>query len=226
MKRNTYSREELEDTVKSYLEMRQKEINGESFIKKKYYQELAKKFSRPEKSYEFKMQNISYVFSVAGRDWIKGLKPLKNVGVNVAKAIEEIIADFENRTPNEYFAFQIKVSDALKKPKTKPPIGSRKPKKSKTASTKYERDHEVAAWVTHFAKGICESCNQPAPFQRQNKTPFLEVHHLKQLADGGTDTITNAIAVCPNCHRELHFGENKINKKIEIYKSIKRLIQE
>ena len=42
MKRNTYSREELEDTVKSYLEMRQKEINGESFIKKKYTKNLLK----------------------------------------------------------------------------------------------------------------------------------------------------------------------------------------
>jgi len=210
MKRNTYSREELEDTVKSYLEMRQKEINGESFIKKKYYQELAKKFSRPEKSYEFKMQNISYVFSVAGRDWIKGLKPLKNVGVNVAKAIEEIIADFENRTPNEYFSFQIKVSDALKKPKTKPPIGSRKPKKSKTASTKYERDHEVAAWVTHFAKGICESCNQPAPFS-SSRGPYLEVHHMQRLADGEPDEPNNVIAVCPNCHRKAH---SSVDKKI------------
>ena len=226
MKQNTYSREELEETVKYYLEMRQKEINGETFIKKRYYERLAKKFTRPERSFENKMQNISYVFSVMGRDWITGLKPRENVGVNVAKEIEEIIANLENRIPSEYISFQIQVSDSLKKTTTEPPVGSIKPQKSKTSSTKYERDHKVVAWITHLANGICESCNQPAPFQSQDEQPFLEVHHLKQLADGGTDTITNAIAVCPNCHRELHFGQNKVNKKIAIYKSIKRLIKE
>ena len=100
VKQNIYSREELEETVKSYLEMRQKEIAGESFVKKKYYQKLSAKFSRPERSFENKMQNISYVFSVTGRDWVKGLKPRENVGVNVAKTIEEIIANFENRIPS------------------------------------------------------------------------------------------------------------------------------
>ena len=34
MKQNKYGREELEETVKFYLEMRQKEIAGESFVKK------------------------------------------------------------------------------------------------------------------------------------------------------------------------------------------------
>ncbi|WP_342542729.1 HNH endonuclease signature motif containing protein [Paenisporosarcina sp. FSL H8-0542] len=36
--------------------------------------------------------------------------------------------------------------------------------------------------------------------------PYLEVHHIKRLADNGEDSVENAIAVCPNCHRELHFG--------------------
>ncbi|MGH8437576.1 MAG: HNH endonuclease [Pseudomonas sp.] len=33
-----------------------------------------------------------------------------------------------------------------------------------------------------------------------------EVHHKVRLADGGLDTVENAIAVCPNCHRQAHFG--------------------
>jgi 5-methylcytosine-specific restriction endonuclease McrA len=31
-------------------------------------------------------------------------------------------------------------------------------------------------------------------------------HHVKQLAHGGEDTVENAIAVCPNCHRKAHHG--------------------
>ncbi len=42
-------------------------------------------------------------------------------------------------------------------------------------------------------------------FEREDGSP-LEVHHVIRLADGGSDTINNSVALCPNCHRELHFG--------------------
>lgn len=33
--------------------------------------------------------------------------------------------------------------------------------------------------------------------------PFLEVHHIHYLSNGGNDTIDNVIALCPNCHRKI-----------------------
>jgi 5-methylcytosine-specific restriction protein A len=42
---------------------------------------------------------------------------------------------------------------------------------------------------------------------------FLEVHHLLSLASGGEDTVFNAVAICPNYHRELHNGINAEEKK-------------
>ena len=226
MKKQNWSRKELEASVKSYLEMRQKDLNGENYIKKEYYQRLSKAFSRTEKSFEYRMQNISYVFSLMGRDWVKGLKPAKNVGSNVFREITEIISDLENKLPDEYALFQNDVINYLKNTKNSPPSGSKKPKKSQTSSTKYVRDPEVVAWILNFANGICECCKKPAPFYKEDGTSFLEVHHLKQLADGGSDTTTNAIAVCPNCHRELHFGVNKLNLKMKVINSIERLINE
>ena len=71
----------------------------------------------------------------------------------------------------------------------------------------YRRNPDVVAEVLLRAKGICESCDQKAPFDRKKDgTPFLEVHHKKQLAKGGEDTVENALALCPNCHREKHYG--------------------
>lgn len=71
----------------------------------------------------------------------------------------------------------------------------------------YERNTDVVAEVLARAKGICQGCNKPAPFlKKSNGEPYLEVHHVKQLADGGEDTVENAIAVCPNCHRKAHHG--------------------
>jgi 5-methylcytosine-specific restriction protein A len=34
----------------------------------------------------------------------------------------------------------------------------------------------------------------------------LEVHHKTPLSARGEDTVENAIALCANCHRELHYG--------------------
>lgn len=63
------------------------------------------------------------------------------------------------------------------------------------------------AEVLSCANGICEKCSQPAPFSRsKNNSPYLEVHHKVHLAHGGDDSIENAEALCPNCHRERHYG--------------------
>lgn len=71
----------------------------------------------------------------------------------------------------------------------------------------YHRNPDVIAEVLIRANGICEKCGKEAPFIRASDgTPYLEVHHIKRLADGGEDNVENAMAVCPNCHRELHFG--------------------
>lgn len=84
---------------------------------------------------------------------------------------------------------------------------SKMPRKITVTTTNYCRNPDVVAEVLFLAKGICQKCNQPAPF-KSSKTdkPYLEVHHLTRLADGGEDTVENAIAVCPNCHRKLHYG--------------------
>ncbi|USD23313.1 hypothetical protein MJO52_09305 [Microbulbifer variabilis] len=80
--------EELKAAVEAYLDMHAKEANGISFVKRDIYADLSSRFGRTEKSYEYRMQNISYVFSIMGRDWISGLKPAKNVGSNTASTIE------------------------------------------------------------------------------------------------------------------------------------------
>jgi 5-methylcytosine-specific restriction protein A len=83
----------------------------------------------------------------------------------------------------------------------------KKPIAMRVISTAYYRSPDVISEVLFRAKGVCEGCNRGAPFNRKsNGTPFLEVHHRLPLAEGGDDTVENAIALCPNCHRERHFG--------------------
>lgn len=74
-------------------------------------------------------------------------------------------------------------------------------------SYEYVRNADVVAEVLARADGSCERCTHRAPFSRRaDGSPYLEVHHKVTLASGGDDTVSNAIALCPNCHRELHYG--------------------
>ncbi|WJV24496.1 MULTISPECIES: HNH endonuclease [Pseudomonas] len=71
----------------------------------------------------------------------------------------------------------------------------------------FNRNPWVVAEVLERAQGICESCKEPAPFMRRTDgSPYLEVHHLVQLAHDGDDVVENSVALCPNCHRQKHHG--------------------
>lgn len=77
-----------------------------------------------------------------------------------------------------------------------------------TTLPRFKRNPDVVAEVLSRAKGKCEECKNKAPFIRKSdNTPYLEVHHIVSLSDGGDDTVENCIAVCPNCHRKLHYGQ-------------------
>lgn len=81
---------------------------------------------------------------------------------------------------------------------------------SKTTQTVvYNRDPYLKEMVKRFAKGKCQLCHKEAPFNDKNGRPYLEEHHVKKLADGGSDTIDNVVAICPNCHRKIHILNSK-----------------
>ena len=221
-----WSKEELHAAVDAYIEMQRKERKGEPFTKKNYYENLAAKFGRTEKAFEYRMQNISYVMTLLGRDWLTGLKPAKNVGANVAEEIETMIAQAEGKQLVPVVAFEIEAREETKKKNLSKPEGNRRPAATSSAITQYQRDAAVKAWVLQQANGKCESCENPAPFNGPDGQPFLEVHHVRQLADDGSDTVTNAVALCPNCHRELHYGENSRMLVLRLYERVTRLVRE
>ena len=71
----------------------------------------------------------------------------------------------------------------------------------------FVRNPDVVAEVLFRASGKCERCLKAAPFKRKKDLqPYLEVHHIVQLSQDGEDTVINALALCPNCHRHLHYG--------------------
>lgn len=204
-----WSDAEMEDSVREYVRMINLSRSGEKLNKAKIYRELSSRHKRGAKSYEFRMQNISYVFELMGRAWVPGLKPKRNITSQQVEIIETLIASTESMPFEGKATFEAKVRELFKKSNTEKPIGDSKPKTNTTTTISYSRSPEVKAWVLKRSDGECECCNKEAPFKTEEGKPFLEVHHLVPLANGGADTVENCAGVCPNCHRMLHFAKSR-----------------
>jgi 5-methylcytosine-specific restriction protein A len=67
-----------------------------------------------------------------------------------------------------------------------------------------KRDPKVRKAVIKRAKNGCES---EACEDARRYPGFLDVHHI--LGVDKSDRYWNCVALCPNCHREAHFGQNR-----------------
>lgn len=71
-----------------------------------------------------------------------------------------------------------------------------------------KRSYWIKEYALRRAGGTCEGCGMPAPFHTDSDKPYLEVHHIRRLADGGPDHPEAVIALCPNCHRRAHYSSD------------------
>ena len=90
----------------------------------------------------------------------------------------------------------------------------------KTTSKGRSTSTAVHSYAIQRSKGICESCDTPAPFETRNGTPYLEVHHLIPISKGGPDHPENVAAVCPNCHRRTEKSKDSDQFNNDIIKKV------
>lgn len=88
---------------------------------------------------------------------------------------------------------------------------------SSSAGRSYPRSEYVREFALRMADGVCQGCEEEAPFTNKRGQPFLEVHHLTRQSDGGPDDPENVIGLCPNCHRRVHEGKDgdEYNRKLK-----------
>lgn len=98
--------------------------------------------------------------------------------------------------------------EALRKKAEASVSGEHSTIKSSTSRKSYRRSAVVKEYALRVASGTCQGCKEDAPFVDTNNEPFLEVHHLHRRSDGGADHPDNVIALCPNCHRRVHYGQD------------------
>lgn len=77
----------------------------------------------------------------------------------------------------------------------------------KVISKKIQRNPYVAKYARMRAKGYCELCGAKAPFEIKGE-PYLEIDHIIPISQGGTDSVDNVAALCPNCNKRKAFSVN------------------
>ncbi|WP_288097042.1 HNH endonuclease [Pseudomonas sp.] len=226
-KNEDWSESEIKAAVSAYLTMLALEQKGQTFNKALENRLLRQGAlaDRTEGSVEFRMRNISTVLQKMGQGWIEGYKPAKNVGANVELGIRKALASDEVEPSADEDTLERRAIALEQKPIDKEPKGILKPKQVLSPRGAYIRDPLVRAWVRQRAKGICEGCGQPAPFEK-NGSPFLEVHHVKHLAQKGSDRTSNAVALCPNCHRRCHHSSDREEFTASLFTMVRELAPE
>lgn len=223
---DSWSDEELQATIAAYIGIQEAEKIESAVNKAETYRILSSRFGRSPGAFERRMQNISAVLDAWNLPWIRGLKPMRNIGANVRPRISRLLREvYGPRAPNTE-GYEKDVLDKLGLTSTSPPTGKMQPTATTRSVTTFDRDPAVKAWVLKNALGVCECCGEPAPFQTVEGYPYLEVHHLRTLASGGSDRTSNALAICPNCHRRLHYGEDAGDLRRQLLQSLPRLIRE
>ncbi|MFT8723578.1 MAG: HNH endonuclease signature motif containing protein [Acetobacter malorum] len=123
-------------------------------------------------------------------------------------AVEEPTTDLQNPASFSLQDLRRRALEAAAAPPRRTNTGSR---------SVYARSRDVRNYVLRRADGVCESCDQPAPFETAAGLPYLEAHHIRRLSDGGPDDPRFVAGICPTCHRRAHHGADaaEVNRKMQ-----------
>jgi 5-methylcytosine-specific restriction protein A len=194
---------QIDHTLKYYM----KSKGGSA--KRTYKENMAVIESRANniKIYVFLRDTKQASFSYAGEFFFSGIgidsDSIEWFKLQKAKSIQYDLNTINKQLRSALHEASLLSNDKLQERLNNAP---KKPLKIITSSTTFIRNPNVITKVLNRANGICECCNNQAPFKKRNGDWYLEVHHKIQLAHGGDDTDENAEALCPNYHREKHFG--------------------
>lgn len=183
----------------------------ESIITSDYKEELLKlqpgkdapfnKLGRGNTGYLFDANKSMFEFVIKRTAEIQKNKKAKQIVLDLLdsrESLQVIASEFETML-EEAKAKQLspeKLAFQIKRGKSK--------KSQKVETVVYYRSPYVKEMVKRLAEGKCQKCGEEAPFYDKDNNPYLEEHHVKQLAAGGSDTMNNVVAICPNCHRKVH----------------------
>ena len=82
-----------------------------------------------------------------------------------------------------------------------------------------ERDRDIREVCLMRAGYQCEINSEHTSFTATNGRQYVESHHIIPLKyqdqfNFNLDTVDNLIALCPNCHKAIHYGSRRTKEKL------------
>ena len=75
---------------------------------------------------------------------------------------------------------------------------------------KIERLNDNALKPRNKKKYLIEVFGKKCMTCEYDNTNVLQVHHIIERKDGGTDELSNLKLLCPNCHYTIHYGDSRL----------------
>lgn len=87
------------------------------------------------------------------------------------------------------------------------------PKMTAALVKKWERDAILCDLLKEYRGAKCQICDYF--FIKKDGEPYVEVHHLEQLSNGGLNICSNLLVLCANCHRAFHYADVRVESHTE-----------
>lgn len=219
------------DNVVVYLASSAARKNMPSIVERKIHpNELFSLIGNNPRDIRKKMCSYQAHFSSTGRKDIPSGNRTKRIIINIPSVNSNVFWEsiihgeisFLFQPTDDESVLNTKVSTLIKR-KLSEPKGYKVVEAVERLQKVYARDPRVKAWILQQSKGVCENCGKNAPFNLNDGSPYLEVHHVIPLSLSGPDTTSNCVALCPNCHRALHHSQHSKELIEMLYINIDRL---
>jgi len=193
---DAWTTDEHRAAVDAYLEMLHAQEAGKPYSKAEIRRRLRQGplSSRSDPSIEFRFRNISAVLYHEGKQAVEGYLPLDHLGPAAYAAIIGLLQERGLISPDDYAptADPAELDARTRRlrrrgPTLFEPEGQTVVQRVEARTTVFVRDPEVRAFVLSAANGRCEWCQADAPFSDASGQPFLELHHVVPLSEGGPD---------------------------------------
>jgi hypothetical protein len=81
--------------------------------------------------------------------------------------------------------------------------------RAKKVQSHLDRGSAVTSALKKLLGAKCQICGWQG-FEKNNGDEFIEAHHIVQISDKveGSLCTENIVLLCPNCHREVHYGKD------------------
>lgn len=151
------------------------------------------------------------------KHWIKEFKIFFDAykNKNIEKLIENELLEYNSRI--NILAYREKSSSDLYKKLEKFNLYEIPGKKRNLHLIGLLKTYYMNTYISKQLTLKCECCNSES-FITASGEPYIEFHHLIPFSKLGPDYYLNLIALCPNCHRKIHYMP--IENKNELYTGI------